>query len=72
MADMERLEVFYDRKIQLQQFEPITFGANATISLDTDDDPDEVYADVARDLQDAVERELARRIATAKQDDRGE
>lgn len=70
MANMETLEVYYDRKVQLDQFEPVTYGATATVSLDDGDDPAEVYSEVSRDIQDHVERELARRVATKKQDDR--
>jgi hypothetical protein len=70
--EIDTLEVYYDRKVQLDQFEPITFGATATVSLEDGDDPDEVYAEVAGDLQDAVERELARRVATKKREERDE
>ena len=69
---IDTLEVYYDRKVQLKQFEPITFGASATVSLEDGDDPDEVYAVIANDLQDAVERELARRVATSKREERDE
>ncbi|WP_200531584.1 MULTISPECIES: hypothetical protein [unclassified Halorubrum] len=69
---IDTLEVTYDRKVQLDQFEPITFGATATVTLEDGDDPDEVYAEVAGDVQDAVERELARRVATKKREERDE
>ncbi|NUC72591.1 hypothetical protein HTZ84_09760 [Haloterrigena sp. SYSU A558-1] len=68
--NIDTIEVYYDRKVQLDQFEPITFGATATVSLEDGDDPDEVYAEVAGDLQDSVERELARRVATKKREER--
>ena len=68
--NIDTIEVYYDRKVQLKQFEPITFGASATVSLEDGDDPDEVYADVANDLQDSVERELARRVANSKREER--
>ena len=70
--NIDTIEVYYDRKVQLDQFEPITFGATASVSLEDGDDPDEVYAEVAGDLQDAVERELARRISTKKREERDE
>lgn len=70
MVDVERLEVYYDRKVQLDQFEPITYGATATVSLSDGDDPEAVYSETVRDLEDVVERELARRITSKKQDDR--
>ena len=68
--NIDTIEVYYDRKVQLKQFEPITFGASATVSLEDGDDPDEVYAEVANDLQDSVERELARRVANSKREER--
>jgi hypothetical protein len=71
-VNIDTIEVYYDRKVQLDQFEPITFGATASVSLEDGDDPDEVYAEVAGDLQDAVERELARRISTKKREERDE
>lgn len=50
MANIGTLEVYYDRKVQLQQFEPVTYGATATVSLDDGDDPAEVYSEVKWDL----------------------
>ena len=69
---IETIEPYYDRKVQLKQFEPVTFGASATVSLEDGEDPEEVYAEVANVLQDAVERELARRVANSKREERDE
>ena len=66
MATLDSLEVVYDRKIQLSQFEPITAGAVATFSLDSDDDPYEVYHAGQASVQEMVERELVERVARKK------
>ncbi|OYR54981.1 hypothetical protein [Halorubrum halodurans] len=66
MATLETLEVPYHRKVQLQQFEPIEMGAVATFSLESDDDPYEVYQQGQTSVQNMVERELAERIARKK------
>ena len=66
MAHLDTLEVTYDRKIQLSQFEPVTVGAVANFSLESDDDPYEVYQAGQASVQEMVERELAERIARKK------
>lgn len=66
MATLDTLEISYDRKIQLDQFEPVTVGAVATFSLDSLDDPYEVYQAGQASVQDMTERELAERIARKK------
>ena len=68
MARPTEVEVHYDRKVQLEQFEPITFGSTVTVELDEGDDPAEVYNEYASAVEDSVERELARRIARRKND----
>lgn len=66
MPEITDLSVSYSRKIQLEQFEPITHHAEATVALNEDDDPDEVFDDVAEQVEDMVERQLASRVAQAK------
>lgn len=66
MATLERLEVAYDRKVQLDQFEPVTVGAVGTFDLEPDDDPQEVYGQAQQAVQEMVERELAERVARKK------
>jgi hypothetical protein len=70
MATIDSIEVAYERKVQLDQFEPVAFGATASVTIEDDEDPAEVYSVVSTRLQDAVERELARRVANKKADDR--
>jgi hypothetical protein len=71
MATLERLEVPYARRVQLDQFEPIEIGSTATFSLDADDDPYKVYEAGQRTVQEMVERSLAERIARQKLADTG-
>jgi len=66
MATLDDLEISYNRKVQLDQFEPITVGAVAEFSLEPDDDPYEVYQAGQASVQEMVERELAERIARKK------
>ena len=68
MAEREQIKPFYSRKVQLEQFEPVEFGAESTVTLEDGDDPKEVMAEEMAFLEDAVERELARRIARKKAD----
>jgi hypothetical protein len=67
MANLTELSVTYDRKVQLSQFEPITVGADASFTLENDDDPYEVYKAGQQSVQTMVEKELALRIARKKQ-----
>lgn len=66
MATLDTLEISYDRKVQLDQFEPITVGAVANFTLDSLDDPHDVYQAGQASVQEMVERELAERIARKK------
>ena len=71
MAFLDTLEIAYDRKVQLDQFEPVTVGSVATFTLESDDDPYEVYEQGQKTVQAMVERELAARIARKKMDETG-
>lgn len=68
MARPTEIEVHYDRKVQIEQFEPVSFGGTVTVALEEGDDHTEVYNKYASEIEDAVERELARRIARKKAD----
>ena len=68
MARPTEVSVNYSRKVQLDQFEPIEFGGVVTFELEDGDDPSDVYHENASKIEDAVERELARRIARKKAD----
>lgn len=66
MATFDTLTVTYDRKVQLDQFEPVSFGATAEISLESEDSPEGVHEQMSAVLQGMVERELAARVARKK------
>jgi len=68
MATVEEVTVSYSRKVQLDQFEPIEHGVEMTVQVEDGDDPAEVYKEQTKIAEDAVERELARRIARKKAD----
>ena len=69
MATLDTLEISYDRKIQLDQFEPVTVGAVGTFALEADDDPYEVFQAGQASMQEMVER--AARVARKKLEDTG-
>jgi len=71
MATLDTLEVSYNRRVQMDQFEPIELGANAEVTLEPDDDPDVVYDQTQRVVQQMVERGLAERIARTRRDEVG-
>lgn len=68
MARPATIEVYHDRKVQLDQFEPITYGATVTVEIEDGDDYEAVFSEYVRELEDAVDREITRRIARKKMD----
>jgi hypothetical protein len=68
MARPTEVTVSYSRKVQLDQFEPIEFGGTVTLDLEEGDDYETVYNENAKRIEDAVERELVRRISRKKAD----
>lgn len=75
MSEIIEIKPHYNRKVQLERFEPIQQGAEVVVSVEEGEDPDEVYDKWALWLEDAVERNLARRVAEAKmqeEDDEGD
>lgn len=71
MATLDNLEVSYNRRVQMDQFEPIELGAVGEVTLEPDDDPDVVYDQTQRVVQQMVERGLVERIARARRDEVG-
>lgn len=69
MAEVERVFPDYDRKVQLQQFEPVKHGVELAVKVGDDEDPDEVYDEYSEMAEDMVERALAKRIAAKKLED---
>lgn len=62
MPDVESINVTYQRKVQLDQYEPITHEVELEVSLDEGDDPEEVYDEYADRAEDFVERAIVRRL----------
>jgi len=62
MPTEENLTIDVNRKVQLEQFEPIQFGATLEVSLEEGDDKSEVYEKKASELAELVDKELTRRI----------
>lgn len=68
MASVGDISVSYSRKVQLDQFEPVEYGVEMQVQIEDGDDPAEVYREQTAVAEDAVERELARRLARKKAD----
>lgn len=68
MPTVEEVTVSYSRKVQLDDFEPIQHAIEMSVALSDDDDPAEVYSNQMEIAENAVERELARRISRKKAD----
>lgn len=62
MPDVESINVTYQRKVQLSQYEPITHEVELSVSLDEDDDSEEVYDEYSDRAEDFVERAIVRRL----------
>jgi hypothetical protein len=62
VPDVESITVTYQRKVQLDQYEPITHEVELSVSLDEDDDPEEVYDEYSDRAEDFVERAIVRRL----------
>lgn len=61
-----KISAFYNRKIQLDDFEPIQHGAELEMEVGEDEDWEEVYSELAEEVEAAVEAELARRVRDKK------
>jgi hypothetical protein len=64
--EITEIEASYARKVQLDQFEPIEHRVTMTAVLGESEDADEAYDALAEQAEDAVEREIARRITQKK------
>lgn len=69
MAEVERVYPDYDRKVQLEQFEPVKHGVELAVKVGDGEDPDEVYDEYSQMAEDMVERAIAQRIAAKKLED---
>lgn len=66
MAEVNTVTASYNRKVQLEQFEPIQHSVELEITLEDGDDPDEVYDEYVAVVEDMVERAIAARVTETK------
>ena len=66
MSNPEKLTVHVSRKVQLEQFEPITFGGTVEVELEEGDDYTEEYEAHSDELAAAVDKALTKRATDAK------
>lgn len=66
MATDEKFTVGYNRKVQLDQFEPVQVLGELEVSLEDGDVFEDEFASAEDRVEDAVERELSARIARKK------
>jgi hypothetical protein len=66
MADVTQVTAFYNRKVQLDQFEPIQHGVELQAELADGDDPEDVYDDLSERAEEMVEHEITRRLTQKK------
>lgn len=71
MSKVTEFTVSYSRRVQLERYEPVEHGGTITVEVGPDDEWGELYEAAAVKVEGAVERELARRVAAAKQEDEG-
>lgn len=66
MPNESEIVVEYSRKVQIEQYEPVTIGASVRIELDDDDEGSDVFDEALDKLEDDVERRIAERGARQK------
>lgn len=62
MPSVELIRTTYERKVQLEQYEPMSHRVELDVSLEEGDDPDEVYDEYMDRAEDMVERAIVRRM----------
>lgn len=66
MPELNTVTTSYSRKVQLEQFEPVEHFVELEVSLEDGDDPDEVYDEYSERAEAMVERAIAARIDSTK------
>jgi hypothetical protein len=69
MPEITEITTSYQRKVQLEQYEPITHTVELRASVEEDEDVDDAYDELSDLSEDMVERALARRISQKKLSD---
>lgn len=70
--EITELSVSYNRKVQLDDFEPMQHSVTLHAELAEDDDVGEVQHELSERAEDMVEREITRRITQKKLDESDE
>lgn len=66
MSEVNSFSAYYNRKIQLDQYEPVTYGAELDVEVGEDEDWQEAYHEAVSELEREVEEEIARRVTDKK------
>lgn len=66
MPDVNSFKAYYNRKIQLEQYEPVTYGAELDVEVGDDEDWVEAYHEAVAELEREVEEEIMRRVTDKK------
>ena len=66
MPDIQTVEVSYQRKVQLSDFEPISHTATLHAELSSEEDADEAYDELSDRAEQMVERSIAGRVTQKK------
>lgn len=66
MPEITEIQASYNRKVQLEQFEPVQHSVSLTAELADGEDPAEAYDELSDEAEEMVEQALARRITQKK------
>ena len=58
LMQVKQIEVSYTRKKQVEEYEPRTVSESLTVSLDEDEDPDDVRDEIHQQVRDSVDGEI--------------
>lgn len=64
--DITKINAHYNRKIQLDDFEPIQHGVELEAVLQDGEDVEEAYEELSERAEEMVEGEIARRLTQKK------
>jgi predicted RNase H-like HicB family nuclease len=64
--EITEISAHYNRKVQLDQFEPIQHGVELTAVVEDGEDPETAYDELSERAEEMVENEIARRLTQKK------
>lgn len=68
MPDVTNIETTYTRKVQLEQFEPVSHTVTLSAELGSDESPEQAYDELSERVEEMVERAISARVAAKKLD----